>query len=181
MITFVVPTTGRPSLQQALDSIECWPGDEILVVGRLGAVVDPRVRLLPCDPFGDWGHGERNYAQAFSHGRYLANLDDDDVYVPGHRAIMADAIAKTPDQPIIFRMRYPNGMTLWHRPYLLVEGNVGTPMMFFPNDRLKLGRWGHSYTGDAAFLASCAWRPDEYVWRGEVIALIGRDQNSEAT
>lgn len=178
MISFVVPTTGRPSLKNALDSIEMWPGDEILVVGSMGDVVDPRVTFLPCKPFGDWGHSERNYAKPFAKGRYIANMDDDDVYAPGARALMADAMATTPDQPVIFRMKYPNGFTLWYQSHLLASGNVGTPQMFFPNDRGKLGHWGNCYTGDFSFLASCQWRPEQYVWRGEVIALIGHDQNS---
>lgn len=179
MISFVVPTTGRPSLKKALDSIELWPGDEILVVGNMGDVVDERVRFIPCEPFGDWGHSERNYAQPFAKGRYIANLDDDDVYAPGHRQVMAEAMLKTPDRPIIFKMRYPNGMVLWYW-HGLVEGNVGTPMMFFPNDPARLGRWGaQTYCGDSEFLRSCRWRPEEYVWRSEIIAFIGRDQNSE--
>lgn len=177
MITFVVPSLGRPGLRQTLDSIETWPGDEILVVGSMGDVVDDRVRFLPLAPQGDWGHSERNYAQPYATGRYLANLDDDDVFAPGHRAVMAEAM--TTNRPVIFRMQYPNEMTLWHRPYLLISGNVGTPMMFFPNDPEKLGRWGSEYTGDFAFLSSCRWTPDAFIWRPEIIALIGRNQNEE--
>jgi hypothetical protein len=33
MISFIVPTIGRPSLAKTLASIECWPGDEVLLVG----------------------------------------------------------------------------------------------------------------------------------------------------
>lgn len=185
MISFVLPTLGRPGLLAALDSIELWPGDEVLVIGELHAL-DPYirssdvvrgVRFLQCQRGNDWGHSERNFAQAHAKGRYIANLDDDDVYAPGHRQIMAEAMLRTPDRPIIFKMKYPNGMTLWYWQGL-VEGNVGTPMMFFPNDLGKLGQWGHSYCGDSAFLQSCKWTPPEYVWRPEVIALIGRDQNT---
>jgi hypothetical protein len=185
MITFVLPTLGRPGLHRALDSIELWPGDEVLVVGELlhlepyirPADVERGVRFLHCPRGHDWGHSERNFAQPHAKGRYVANLDDDDVYAPGHRAVMADAMTSTPNRPVIFRMCYPNGMTLWYRDYLLMSGNVGTPMMFFPNDLGKLGRWGNDYTGDFAFLSSCRWQPDEFVWRKDIIALIGRNQN----
>jgi len=191
MVSFIVPTLGRPGLLRALDSIELWPGDEVLVIGEMAHLdpyirssdVERGVRFLHCPRGNDWGHSERNFAQSHAKGRYLANLDDDDVFAPGARALMADAMETTPDQPVIFRMRYPNGFTLWHRSHFFGDsiegGNVGTPMMFMPNDRTKLGHWGHCYTGDFEFLKSCKWRPEEYVWRAEVIALIGHDQNSE--
>jgi hypothetical protein len=182
----VLPTLGRPGLLQALDSIELWPGDEVLVIGEMANLnpyirssdVQRGVRFLHCPRGNDWGHTERNFAKPFAKGRYIANLDDDDVFAPGTRALMADAMETTPDQPVIFRMRYPNGMTLWYRSHFLGVGNVGTPQMFFPNDLGKLGTWGNCYTGDFSFLESCRWKPEEYVWRGEIIALIGRDQNT---
>jgi len=191
MVSYILPTLGRPGLIAALDSIELWPGDEVLVIGEMHALnpyirssdVERGVRFLHCPRGNDWGHSERNFAQAHAKGRYLANLDDDDVFAPGARALMADAMATTPDRPVIFRMKYPNGMTLWYRSHFFGEettgGNVGTPMMFFPNDRTKLGTWGHGYMGDFDFLRSCKWRPEDYVWRGEVIALIGFDQHAE--
>jgi hypothetical protein len=88
---------------------------------------------------------------------------------------MADAMET--GQPTIFRMRYPSGFTLWYRSHHLASGNIGTPMYFLPNDLAKLGRWGSFHGGDFAFIQSCQWAPEEYVWRGEVIALIGRNQN----
>ena len=183
MISFVLPTLGRPGLLEALDSIELWSGDEVLVVGEMHALnpyirqsdIDRGVRFLHCPRGNDWGHSERNFAQQHAKGAYIANIDDDDVFAPGHRALMAE-VTET-NRPAIFRMQYPNGMKLWYW-HGLVEGNVGTPMMFFPNDRAKLGTWGNSYCGDSAFLISCKWTPPEYVWRPEIIALIGRDQNT---
>lgn len=174
MITYVIPTTGRPSLREALDSIECWPGDEILVVGSLGDVVDPRVKFLPMAMGGDWGHTERNYAKPFARGRYLVNLDDDDTLAPGSRSMIEAGIEQAKGRPIIFRMQYPNGFTLWI-DHQIVSGNVGTPMMVFPNDREKLGHWGNCYTGDFEFLRTCKWAPDDYVWNESVLALIGHD------
>lgn len=174
MITFLVPSLGRPSLRATLDSIETWPGDEILVVGSMGDVVDPRVRLLPCEPGGDWGHTERNLGTPHARGQYIAHIDDDDVYAPGTRAFMADAIRTTPKRPILFRMRYPSGFTLWLEPQLIF-GNVGTPMMLIPNVPERLGVWGSFHGGDHAFLAGSKWIPSEFVWRRETIALLGHD------
>ncbi len=174
MITFIVASIGRPSLRTALESIECGPGDEILVVGSMGDVVDDRVRFLPCAPGHDWGHTERNHAKPHVTTRYFANLDDDDRYAPGARALMGAAIQQHPDGPTIFRMRYPNGYTLWSDPVLRF-GNVGTPMMLMPNVTDRLGVWGSFNGGDFHFLTSSGWQPDEYRWRSDVIALLGHN------
>src|SRR5678815_6097332 len=107
MISFVLPTLGRPGLLAALDSIELWPGDEVLVIGEMAnlypyirsADVERGVRFLHCPRGNDWGHSERNFAQAHAKGRYIANLDDDDVYALGHRQGMSDAMIRTPDRP----------------------------------------------------------------------------------
>jgi hypothetical protein len=192
MISFILPTLGRPGLLRALDSIELWPGDEVLVIGEMHALdpyirqsdISRGVRFLHCPRGHDWGHSERNFAQPYAKGRYIANLDDDDIFVPGHRLIMDTAMVAADGRPIIFKMSYPNGFTLWHRSHFLGDpvegGNVGTPMMFFPNDPAKLGRWGQGeYCGDFTFLRSCQWELDDYVWRTEIIALIGRNQHEE--
>lgn len=174
MITFVVASIGRPSLRAALDSIACGPGDEIVVVGSMGAVTDPRVRFVPCEPGRDWGHTERNVAAPHIRTRYFANLDDDDRYAPTARVLMADAIAQAPDRPVLFRMMYPNGYTLWDEP-VLKFGNVGTPMMLIPNIRERLGAWGSYNGGDFGFLSTSGWAAEEYVWRTDIIALLGHN------
>ena len=180
MITFIVPTLGRPLLARTLRSIECWPGDEILVVGAVKETVNRdevngvTVRFVPCEAGGDWGHAERNWSTPLARGRYVAHIDDDDTYAPGTRALMADAIAPTPERPVLFRMRYPNGITLWREPRVYC-GNVGTPMMLIPNVPEKLGTWGSFVGGDCAFLESSKWAAEDYVWRPEVIALLGHN------
>lgn len=174
MITFIVATLGRSSLQATLRSIEAYPGDEILVVGAMTEKPCREVRFLPHAPGGDWGHTERNYATGFAHGRYLAHIDDDDVYVPGTRAVMAGAIATTPGRPIIFRMQFPNGITLWENEEIRC-GNLGTPCFLIPNRPTMLGTWESFVGGDCAFLESSKWKPQDYVWRPEIIALLGHN------
>lgn len=174
MISFIVPTVGRPTLLKTLRSIECWPGDEILMVGNGFRVHDSRVRFIDCAPGGDWGHTERNVATPHARGRYIAHIDDDDVYAPGHRELMADAIRTAEDRPVLFRMRYPNGITLWQDEVIRC-GNVGTPMFLIPNVPSKLGSWQSFVGGDCAFLESSGWQPSEYVWRKEIIALLGHN------
>lgn len=174
MITFIVPTIGRPSLLRTLESIECWPGDEILMVGNGYRVRDERVRYVDCKPGGDWGHTERNVATPHARGRYIAHIDDDDVYASGHREVMQDAIDQAEGMPILFRMRFPNGITLW-RDKEIRCGNVGTPMFLIPNVPEKMGTWLPFVGGDCAFLEGSQWLPSQYVWRPEVIALLGHN------
>lgn len=174
MISFIVPTIGRPSLMETLRSIEMWPGDEIIVVGDTSWQGDVRPRYITCAPGGDWGHKERNWVTPMATGRYLAHIDDDDVYAPGTRALMDDAIQNTPDRPVLFRMKFPCGLTLWQEPVLRC-GNMGTPCILIPNVPAKLGTFGPFVGGDCHYMETMKWAQDEIVWRPEVIALLGHD------
>jgi hypothetical protein len=182
MISFIVPTVNRKSLFATLRSIETLPGDEILIVGKdvSGGAYEtiqrlrPEIRLVDCEPGGDWGHAERNYATPLARCRYVAHIDDDDVYAPGTRVLMGEAIAKTPGRPVLFRMRYPNGITLWNEEGIRC-GNVGTPMFLIPNRPTMLGSWGSFVGGDCHFLETSKWKAEDYVWRPEVIALLGHN------
>lgn len=174
MITFIVPTVGRPSLRSTLRSIETRPGDEILVIGNVVGLNDPRCTYVHCPPGKDWGHTERNLATPMARCRYIAHIDDDDMYVPGTRALMADAIEKTPGRPVLFRMQYPNGITLW-RDEKVYCGNVGTPMFLIPNMPTRLGIWQSFVGGDCAFLEGCKWKAEEFVWRSEITVALGHN------
>jgi hypothetical protein len=181
MISFIVPTVGRKSLHATLRSIETAPGDEIIVVGdgvshglHSLSRYNPQIRLIDCEPGRDWGHKERNFATPFAQCQYIAHIDDDDVYAPGTRALMQDAIDKTLGRPVIFRMRFPNGITLWQNEEIRC-GNLGTPCFLIPNRPTMLGTWGSFVGGDCHFLETSKWKAEDYVWRPEVIALLGHN------
>lgn len=174
MISFIIATIGRPSLAETLASIECWPGDEVLVIGNVPDKTDGPIRYISCPPGHDWGSTERNRATPLARGRYLSHIDDDDVYVPGARATMASAIVDGQERLVIFRMRYPDGFTIWQDP-IVRWGNVGTPMMLIPNVPAKLGQWGERQDcGDLHFLQTMRWTPPEIVWRTDVIAHVSQ-------
>jgi hypothetical protein len=174
MISYIVATMGRPHLQTTLASIECWPGDEIIVVGNVQTAERGHVRLFAHEPGGDWGSTERNYALPLARGRYVSHMDDDDVYAPGTRARLAGAAISNPHGVTIFRMRLPNGNLLWRDP-VIRHGNVGTPMIFHPNDPSKLGRFGEKQDcGDLRFLESMGWKGDDIAFNPEVIAHLGQ-------
>ena len=168
MLSFIVPPQGRASLRHTLASIDLWAGDELIVVGP-AAVLDPRARHIACEPAKDWGATERTLGIAAATQPFLAFMDDDDVYAPGARALMQQAIKRAPTRPILFRLEYPNGTRLWADPVIRV-GNVSTQMMLIPNDPDRLGSWRSGRReSDFDFLASSKWRPADYVWQTEVI------------
>jgi Glycosyl transferase family 2 len=173
-VSFIVATIGRPSLADTLASIELWPDDEVIVIGNVETRTEGQIRYIRCPPGHDWGSTERNIATPLARGRYLSHIDDDDVYAPGARAAMAAAMMETPNLLTIFRMQYANGNTLWQKPIML-KGNIGTPMIFMPNDPQKMGQWGeHMDCGDFYFLQTMRWEPDDIVWDTTVIALLER-------
>jgi hypothetical protein len=171
-ITYIVATVGRESLWRTLGSIPLHPQDEVLVVGEIPEPsLPPQMRYLFCAHGRDWGATERNFAIPYAKGEMVSFMDDDDVYAPGADAAFQSVTAPA---PTIFRMQYANGHTLWkHRAAEL--GNIGTPMLFMPNDQRKLGWFGHRYEGDFDFWQSCLWSASEVVWREDVVALIRPD------
>jgi hypothetical protein len=163
-VSYIVPTIGRPTLQRALDSIELWPGDEILVAQN-------------DTPDGGWGAHERNVAVPQAKGGWLAFLDDDDIFLPGARAAHAlginSAIRRRSIAPIIFKMRYAGtGDVVWKTPELFY-GNVGTPMMLVPNDPSHLRpEFSARHGQDWDYLEGSKWPRRVFQWRGEVVAEI---------
>ncbi len=162
-VSFIIATIGRESITQTLRSIETWPGDEVLVVEH-----DPETRK-------GWGGRERNDGIAAATCDYLAFIDDDDLYVPGVRAIMHNAATQNPRfYPIIFRMQYPSGRYIWTEPNLKC-GNVGTPMIFIPNKKEMFPVWGDEHHADFNWLNSSGWEARRFIWRTEIIAQISHE------
>lgn len=172
-ISFIVPTIGRDSLQDTIASIELWDGDELLVIQH-----DP--------PSCNWGNNERQEGVNKAKCDYLAFMDDDDVYVSGHREIMDAAIRETPGLPIMFRMKFPDGTILpkdvSNKPMrnkshkYLRSGNVGTPMILVPNIKEKLSTWNPTIPhADFQFINCWTWPRRNIQWKKDVIALISHN------
>lgn len=162
-ISFIVPTKGRPSLQKTIESINLWPGDELLVIKH-----NP--------PSGNWGNSERQEGTDRAKCDFLAYMDDDDVYTTGHREIMDKAIRENPkNYPIMFKMKYPNGRVLWDRKKIAC-GNVSTQMFLVPNIKDNLHRWEPTrFAADFIFADKWAWPAKLTLWREEIIAYLGHD------
>lgn len=155
----VVPTIGRPTLEQALRSAD--GADETIVLS------DPSPGRTANS------NGLRDQGIAKASGDWILFMDDDDRFVPGVFDWLRDLL--TPGWHI-FRMRYRNGLTLWTDPSIHM-GNVGTPMIVVPN-RPDLPRWADHdvYEGDFHFAVACRELLGEPTWHEQVIAEIRPDQ-----
>ena len=171
-VSVIVATTGRPSLARTLASIDVRPGDEVLVYQR-----NP--------PGGDWGHTERNKAIPHARGAWLMFIDDDDWYVEGYRDVLTKAMGEVPgarDVPIIFRMQFPDGTVLWKDDFLdkntnapmLMNGNIGTPMLMVPNMPHMLHNFGRRYVGNFDFINNARWARRLIRWYPDIIVMTGQ-------
>jgi hypothetical protein len=162
-ISFIVPTVGRSSLTCALGSIERCPSDEVIVVQH-----DP--------PGGHWGNEERQAGVDRATCDYLAFLDDDDTYVPGHRDLMERAICEgAPGVPILFRVQYPSGRMIWKSKWVK-NGNVSAQMILVPNRKNMLHDWKSKQRfADFHFINQWRWHAKDIKWRTEVIAKMGHN------
>jgi glycosyltransferase involved in cell wall biosynthesis len=178
-VSVLVATLGRPTLERTLASItsQFLPGDQVIVIGATPDI-EARAALAGCtfvqaQPGRNWGGHERAVGIQHATGDYVCFLDDDDVYVPGARVAMEQAMTSHPGQPTIFKMHIAwTGGALWTEPVLRM-GNLGTPMLFLPNDaRAKRGTWDMKYGNDFRFIEACHYAPDTIHWDPTVIANI---------
>lgn len=161
-ISFIIPSINRETLHRTVASIEARVGDEVLVEYDL-------------PPSNMWGNPQRNKAMKRATCDYLAFIDDDDYYVPGHREVMERAIAENPGKPILFKMQYPDGRVLW-RNKEIIGGNIGSPMIMVPNQPKMLFKWFSARNmADFIFVRNWGWPDNEVVWREEIIALLGHN------
>lgn len=166
-ISFIIPTIGRSSLERTINSIWPFDDDEIIVIEDK-------------PPTGKWGNPQRNQGMAEATGDYLAFIDDDDMYAPGARHIMEQAIKKNPGKPHLFRIKYPNGDILWKEKQI-IPGNISTQMILVPNNKEMLHYWeGGRNMADHIFVDKWKWEDKDIVWREEIIAFMGHDDGVKA-
>jgi len=111
LVSVIVPTLNRPVLlAEALRSLQAqeltdW---EALVVddgssdstrALVEGFADPRVRYLEQEHTGR--SAARNRGLAHTRGRYIALLDDDDLYLPGKLALEADFLQARPEIDLV--------------------------------------------------------------------------------
>ena len=165
IFSIIIPTTGRPELAGALESLRSAglrPSDEVVVVAdgqrafdRALPIVDESgitfCNLLSTEETRDWGMTQRNVGMAEATGTHLMFLDDDDMYLP-HALDLVRGV--TWGGPIIARTE-GRGVVV---PPLDVRdastlgvGEVGTENLIVPNEKDLLPAWPSAYAGDGLF------------------------------
>lgn len=141
-LTIAIPTMGRPSLQQTLESIarqRLLPGDRVLVVLDTLATAPTDALVEMVERFGPpfelhyhrgatsfFGNPQLNYAIALADTDYFCCLGDDDVFVEG--ALDRLRASLQPGRVTLFQFLSPHFPTafgpqrfvLWDQPVLRV-------------------------------------------------------------
>lgn len=141
-ISVIIPTIGRETLVDAVMSVECLPGDEIILVSDgHNVAVEETARALGArygfvGPTGHSGAEQRDLGIRMARGTWVAFIDDDDVMAAGAMERFRRAIYSDPIPPRVFRMRYGDASQspglLLYREETLALCNVGTPMFLVP-------------------------------------------------
>ena len=161
-ISFIIPSINRETLHKTIQSMDVWPGDEVLVE-------------FDIPPSGGWGNEQRNSAIVRAKGDYLSFMDDDDCYVPGARKIMHETIKQNPGKPILFKVEYPDGNIIW-KEKKIVPGNISTQMILIPNKRDMFSPWRYGRNmADFIFVDTWKWEDGDIFWSEEIISLQGHN------
>lgn len=191
-LSIIIPTIGRPTLKQTLDSIrsqQLTDGDEIILVqdGPEKAATrhvfeESRLpgKYLGLDRhYGDIGGTPRNRGIAEAGGEYLAFIDDDDRYTSGAFDRIRRGAKAHPKRPMLFRMERPGwAPTLWRDKTVRV-GNVSTQMFVVPNDPQRLGTWGTQDAGDLAFVCTtlAKYPSGAIVWIPDIVSIVPQESS----
>lgn len=182
LLSIIVPTIGRPTLERALRSLLWQEGHalawEAVIVGdsyreggggdfraaldgvpaRLAALDGGRTdRLRYVEHDGGvhaWGQPQRNHGATVARGRWLAWLGDDDLYLRGAFEAMGAVLASAEPIPHLFRWISPWKAVYWHTRGYVGEapGHIDAECIVTPNDPDRLGTWTNRYQGDWDFI-----------------------------
>lgn len=192
LVSVIVPTAGQrmDGLQRTFRSIHGQRGGsadvEVLVLGDtldgpLPAVEALTLQQGPHFRYAGisadrhcWGNLQRNAGNRLARGRWIAYVDDDDIFLPAAVETMRRAIGGLADpRPLLFRFMAPFRLRLWDVPALR-PGRISGQCIVFPNLPDRIGTWTPDYEGDFAFIrstvdlhggdAAIAWRDELLVW-----------------
>ena len=114
MITFIIPTVGRPTLKKAVESIENQTNDNwkaIVVFDGIEPTIsisNPKISVIKTEKAGVGQNGAgnvRNYGMKFVDSEWIGFLDDDDTIAPDYVETFNNELTSFPFvDVIIFRM-----------------------------------------------------------------------------
>lgn len=180
-LSVVIPTCGRSSLADTLESIvrqEWIEGDEVVVVAD-GSHEQAREdfldsglpgRFLTHGPTRNFGNAQREFAYRVCHGDFIVHMDDDDIFAEEAFVKIRKAVATAPSCAHLFRVVAPWGEVVWTDPGVIEQGNVCTIQLVVPNVREALPKWPRRQGGNIGFTRDCR-ETFGLMWRPEIIAI----------
>jgi glycosyltransferase involved in cell wall biosynthesis len=118
MITFVIPTIGRPGLEKAIKSIENQTSDKwnaVVVFDGIEPTIsisNPKITVMQIEKAGIGKNGAaivRNYGMKLADSEWIGFLDDDDTIAPDYVETFDKELSNHPFvDVIIFRMHRPD-------------------------------------------------------------------------
>ena len=136
MITFIIPTIGRPTLIKAIESIENQTNDNwkaIVVFDGIEPTIsisNPKISVIKTETAGVGGNGAanvRNYGIKHAESEWIGFLDDDDTIANDYVETLNNELTAYPFvDVIIFRMHRPI-----HQPVILPQLETSD---FHPNE-----------------------------------------------
>lgn len=170
LVSVIIPTWQRHAslLNRCLPSVlgQDWKPAEIVIVSDgpdpdlhalVGDLDEPAwpggfaVLTLPeHSPERHWGSAARLAGLREARGDYIAYLDDDDAYRPGHIATLATALCGNPGAMWAYsRMasHTPSGTAILGSTEPSF-GTIGTPMIMHRRELLDIATWGEPAPGE---------------------------------
>lgn len=186
-LTVIVPTVGRTSLIQCLNSFadDLAANDQVIIIRDGFGADTQRLTTEYADlyPETDWLYLEHERTADFGHplrnhvldnhveNEWVWSIDDDD-----EATVSALTYIRTTIEPPwgMYKMHYgpghrASGITLWNQKRVWY-GNIGTPMIVAPAN--SLARWGTGYDGDYQYAQNLRDELGEPNWYEQTVALI---------
>lgn len=192
VVSVVIPTVGRATLTETLDSLDAQPEAgllEVLVIadtygGLTGDLEQARdhirherdaaryVWLEVDDGRHCWGHPQRTAGARAARGRYVWFSQDDNIAALGAlEAVQRGIAAQDHPRPLFFRWLAPWRELIWRGPDLRL-GNIDADCLVLPRSIAENVTWGLRYEGD--FDAACAaaqLADGDIDWRDALISI----------
>jgi glycosyltransferase involved in cell wall biosynthesis len=158
MITFIIPSIGKPTLQRAINSIKNQTSDDwkaIIIFDGIEPTIsidNDKFSVLKIEKRGVGGNGAgnvRNHGMKFVETEWIAFLDDDDTIASDYvETFKKDLLVESSADVIIFRMYRPN-----LNPVILPQLETDN---FYQNEvgisfalRTEIFKKGHSFVPSA--------------------------------
>ena len=120
LITFIIPSIGRPTLSRTLESIKQNTDADWNAIVMFDGVEptlksdDPRIRIMRIEKMGKLNHagGVRNKAIQFANTEWIGFVDDDDIIKPTYISHLKQHLSENMKDVVIFRMQCHNNVIL---------------------------------------------------------------------